>query len=275
MFPCMSQRLRIGHVTDLHLRHHLAGTSAVAARRSRQMPALFEEALALFAAREVDVVAVTGDLVDHPLDGEQSDDVLRDGEADLRLVADLIAAGPQPALALPGNHDHPDLFDGVFDEHPRDIDVQGTRVLAFHDMDRPRPGCEPRPTDPPVNVPRRDGAERARFEALARDGDARPQVHLQHYVITPRLDEGWPHTYVDGEALREGIVADGRTRLCLSGHYHPGVEPHRVGETWFAVGAAFCQVPHPVYVYELAADGDLRSERIDLRPGDGTSGGRA
>jgi 3',5'-cyclic-AMP phosphodiesterase len=265
----MAAPLRIGHISDLHLRQHLSGTSAVAARRSRDMPGLLVEALRALRGAEVDVVVITGDLIDHPHEPQDTVQNLRDGELDLLLVAEALAQLPCPWAVLPGNHDHPELFQRVFGSQPREIEVQGTRIISFFDWDRPLPTAL-EADNVPVNVPRRVGAERRCFADVLADTDPRPQVHLQHYVITPRRDEGWPHTYVDGEMLRDSLAADHRVRLCLSGHYHPGVDPFHYGESgvgsWFHVAPAFCQAPHPYLVHELAHDGSLETIRSELRP---------
>jgi 3',5'-cyclic AMP phosphodiesterase CpdA len=262
----MVDAVRLGHISDLHLRCHLSGTAAVSARRSRDMPALFTEALASMEGAGVDVVVVTGDLVDHP-DNRQTPETLHHGEADLRLVAEALARLSCPWVVLPGNHDHPQLFGDVFGR-PAELDVRGVRVIAFFDWDRPVGTVEEEDERP--NVPRRVGEERARFEAALAAGDRRPQIHLQHYVITPRLDEGWPHTYWDGESIRDSLVGDPRVRLALSGHYHLGVDSFLEGDastgTWFSVAPAFCEAPHPYLLHELGQDSSMATTRLDLRP---------
>ncbi|MDA0335844.1 MAG: metallophosphoesterase, partial [bacterium] len=162
----MASSLRIGHISDLHLRQHLAGTSAVAARCSRDMPALFTEALAAMRAAAVSVVVVTGDLIDHPHEPQDTPGILRDGAQDLRLVGQALAGLTCPWVVLPGNHDHAELFQREFGAQSRELNVQGVRLLAFHDWDRPllTPAAEEERI--PQNVPRRVGAERRRFEAI-------------------------------------------------------------------------------------------------------------
>lgn len=226
------------------------------------MPQAFGSALRRLNAAEVDVVVVTGDLVDHPLEQESTPQELAAGEQDLRLIANALDdALSCPWVVLPGNHDHEALFEQVFGARSCEQEVKGVRLLSFHDWDRPH---DPQIQDLMPNVPRRERQEAERFGAILADAaDRRPQVHLQHYVITPRCDEGWPHTYSDGESLRDAIVDDGRVRLCLSGHFHTGVEPHRVGPTWFCVGPAFCQAPHPFLLHELT-DNSLTTNRIEV-----------
>jgi hypothetical protein len=274
----MRASLRIGHISDLHLRQHLSGTSAVAARSSRDMSDLMSEAVAGMRGASLDLVVVTGDLIDHPHEHQDTAVSLRDGEKDLLLVAEALAELPCPWMVLPGNHDHPTLFSRIFGARPREFEVCGTRIVAFFDWDRAlgsKPCVADDAPDVPDNVPRRVGAERDRFQAVLAGDDPRPQVHLQHYVITPRCDEGWPHTYLDGELLRDALSRDGRVRLCLSGHYHPGVDSFFQGDagvgTWFCVAPAFCQTPHPYLLHELAQDGSLITSRVELRPNPSSS----
>lgn len=267
----MTPTLRLGQITDLHLRHHLPGTSAVPARCSRSMPCLLAEAVQQLRQAAVHAVVVTGDLVDHPVDEPDTDDRLRQGRDDLNLVAEQLDHLQCPWVVLPGNHDHAGLFAEAFGHTCLDLDVRGYRLLCFNDWDRYlSPADVPPQGAVAEHVPRRLGSERGRMLAVLADDDPRPQVHLQHYVIWPRRDDGWPHTYHDGEQLRDELVNDPRVRLVLSGHYHAGVEPFRVhgprSAPWFCVAPAFCQAPHPVLVHELHADGHMTSNRIDLRP---------
>ena len=267
----MTRPLCLGQISDLHLRHHLPGTSAVAARCSRSMAPLLAEAVQQLGVAGVDVVVITGDLVDHPVDVPDSGESLRQGRADLELVAAALDKLDCPWMVLPGNHDHDQLFADVFGHALLDVDVAGTRLLSFHDWDRYlTPTDTPAAAPVPDNVPRRLGDARQRMLAVLADADPRPQVHLQHYVITPRRDDGWPHTYQDGEQLRDMLMADQRVRLVLSGHYHPGVESFRPqGDDtgpWFCVAPAFCQAPHPYLIHELDPTGRLTTSRFNLRP---------
>ena len=230
--------MRIAHISDFHLRHHLTGTSAAPKRRSREMVEFFPRALERIVHASPDLIVVSGDLVDHPFEDMDRADHLTAGEQDLRWHADLLASLAVPVVALPGNHDHLTLFHRVFDLQT-DQDIDGVRVVSFADAE----GDD--------NVPQRVAAERERFDGVLSDDDVRPQIHLQHYLVYPRRDEGYPHTYADGDALRRAMRVSGRVRLCLSGHYHPGHEPECVDGTWFAVAPAFCEAPHAWRIYDL------------------------
>jgi hypothetical protein len=212
-------------------------------------------------------VVVTGDLVDHPYPVVDTPESLRNGRADLQLVAEMMRQLSCSWAVLPGNHDHPGLFRDVFGERPDEFDCQGIRFVVFNDWDRSLVGDD---EDVAMNVPRRTGAQRSHFEAVLSHDDQRPQVHLQHYVISPRFDDGWPHTYADGEDLRDAVVQDGRVRLALSGHYHPGSNCFRAGDdgmgTWFSVAPAFCEIPHPYLLHDLWSDGRLATTRVEVQP---------
>ena len=79
----------------------------------------------------------------------------------------------------------PRLSAAVFSDQPFDFDVQGFRVIIFLDQEGDR------------HVPRRVGADRARFQSVLSDGDPRPQIHLQHYMIFPEHNGGYPYNYGD------------------------------------------------------------------------------
>ncbi len=244
--------MRIGHISDFHLRHSLSGTSAVAARRSRAMPEKIARAVEVLREEGVDWVAVTGDLVDHPFEQMHSPDNLQRGEADLQLVRELLQPLSCPAFVLYGNHDHPLLFRRVFGAVEAGIDIGDYRVYCFYDEE----GAD--------HVPVRIGAELERFHTALQDGDVRPQIHLQHYLVHPQKNEGYPHTYGTSPWLKSSLEASGKVHLLLSGHYHPGVPVLAQGPVHYAAAPAFCEAPHRFCIYEL--DGQrvhARSLQID------------
>ncbi len=245
--------LRIAHISDLHLRAALPGTSSVSRRLSRQVPGLLAEALRAIREAAPDLVAVTGDLVDHPLYDLRDSRLAAAGERDLRLVRQAFDSLACPVAFLPGNHDAPELFRRVFADQQVDFDVKGWRILVFNDE------------EVDCHAPQRMGGERERFLAVLRDGDPRPQVHLQHYLIAPERNEGYPHNYREAESLEQALLADGRVRLALSGHYHAGEPLFRRGSVHFAVAPAFAEPPHPYRLFELDDTGVRQTERV-LRP---------
>ena len=246
--------MRIAHISDFHLRHHLPGTSSISRRLCRRMPDLIAQAVDQIRSESPDLVAVTGDLVDFPFYGWQDPDVLALGEKDLRLVHELFEPLRCPVAFLFGNHDHPGAFQHVFGEVETDFETAGHRVLSFLDE------------EVDSHFPRRLGAQRERFLAALSDDDPTPQIHLQHYLIAPERNEGYPHTYLEADSLREALTADPRARLALCGHYHRGEDLFADNGTHFGVAPAFSEPPHPYRIYEIA-DGAITQTEHKLRSG--------
>jgi len=240
--------MRIVHLTDLHLRCHLAGSSAVPERASRLMPDVLARAVTMCRAWCPDLGVISGDLVDVPFP-EVEGDLRTEARKDLLLIQSILGEAPFPWIVVPGNHDLADQVMELFPPPPQVLG--GYRLHAFVDHERED------------HVPERTGSQRERQYAALLDGDCRPQIHVQHYVITPRLDAGYPHTYADGEFLGEQIVRSGRVALVLSGHYHDGVTPFRIGRTWFSIAPALCVRPFPAMLYELEG-GALTWQRVTL-----------
>ncbi len=251
-------RLKIGHITDLHARNFLPGSSAINRRRSRLMPALFTQALARFQAEKVDFIAVTGDLLDVPEFLLTPDDYydhqpqpwLTDAIRDYQSFKDALDSTGIPYMVVPGNHDHEPTMWQVFDRSQNTLDLPGCRVYRF--SDREWSG----------HVPRRLDRERVLFDTTLADGPQH-QIHLQHYVVTPALNKGYPHTYFESDWLVKRTVDSGKNILSLSGHYHEGTEllPH--ANAFFTTGAAFAQCPHPIRIYETGPGG-ISHQTINL-----------
>lgn len=244
--------VRIAQITDLHLRHHQPGLAGINARRARLMPELFQEALNRIAQQEVDLIAVTGDLLDVPawvIDpprGFQMDDMgpwLEAAERDYRLLRRMLDAVGVPYIVLPGNHDDERVMWRVFDRGANTLDVAGFRVVRFCDHEHAG------------HRPRRFLDQRVLWESMLADADSPPQIHLQHYVVTPVFHEGYPYSYEEGESLARDIVLSGRVRLCLSGHYHAGTPLLHAGSTTFTTCPAFGESPFPWRVYEVSPAG--------------------
>lgn len=231
--------MRIVHLSDLHLRHHLPGTADNAARLSRAVPALLERAVEKIAVLKPDLFVLTGDFLDFPL-GEIDDPERRaQAKSDLLLIGEFLDEIACPTALVYGNHDHPEVFRQVFDPLENDFRVAGVQILSFLDEEGPN------------NVPVRTGDEARLFQSALAQRSARPQIHVQHYLVWPERNDSYPHTYGDGAAMLDAILANGNVWLVLSGHYHPGVEPGQVSGVWFATAPAFCEFPHPFWVYEI------------------------
>ena len=246
-----AKKFIIGHLTDLHARQALHGSSAVLARRSRDVFDLLPGAIDILKTQGVNFLAITGDLIDVPTfilapnDYYQVPlaDWLSLAEADYERIKEILDASALPYTVLPGNHDYEPILWQVFEKSPLYFAVEpGYRLVRF--FDREWAG----------HIPRRFDRERKLWERMLSDEKSPPQIHLQHYVVTPELNEGYPHTYFEGENLKERIAASGRVILSLSGHYHRGTDLISADGSYFAVGPAFCEFPHPFRIYEVEDD---------------------
>jgi predicted MPP superfamily phosphohydrolase len=231
--------MRIAHISDLHMRHHLPGTASVAARLSRLMPDYFARALAQIRVLLPDLLVISGDLIDYPLDALDDPAAQKQGRQDLELIATLLNEIPVPIAIIAGNHDHPELFDKVFGKFPDDQIVNGYRILTFNDHEDAK------------HVPVRTGQQLKRFRAALKDSKSLPQIHVQHYIVWPERNEEYPHTYGAGASMREAIIETGNVRLLLSGHYHPGVPLFYDKGVWFSTIRSFSEAPHPFVIYEI------------------------
>ncbi len=241
--------MRIAHISDLHARRAVPGTSQITRRLSRRSHEMLQKAVDAIRSQEPDLIAVTGDLLDFPFYGFDDPWLKERAEDDLRLIADILDGLPCPKVVIGGNHDHPDAVEEVFGRLSKDFTIAGHRVLTFDD-------------DEAVgNQPQRLDQQRRRFlEALDNPGPL-PQIHKQHYVVWPELNEGYPHSYTEAASLRDAIVESGAVRLVLCGHYHTGMPPLVKGDVNFAIAPAFCDAPHPYIIYHITDDAITATEQ--------------
>jgi 3',5'-cyclic AMP phosphodiesterase CpdA len=247
-----SDWVRILHLTDLHLRQAIPGTASKRERLSREMPAALARLKAKLEGLAADVIALTGDLLDMPeveagglgqADAAPSPELARQAAADYRLMKEWLEATGLPYVAIPGNHDHEAIYDGVFGRAPAVRDIAGVRFVVFRDeLDARR-------------TPLRTGARRALFEASVAAGDGPWQVHLQHYMVYPPTVAGWRYDYLGSRRMKRMIEGSGRVRAVLSGHYHPGSLSVSRGGVHYSVPPAFCSPPFPFRLMDIAADG--------------------
>ena len=150
--------LRILHVTDLHYRGDVPGTSEIACRRSRRIPELLDRLEARLDALAPDVIAITGDLLHAPYGLFRGDnrfdlgDFLPAVAADYRNLRLRFESWGRPYLVLPGNHDHEPSFFAEFQQEP-ELELGEHRLIAFRDREHAG------------NVPFRVDDERTRFAA--------------------------------------------------------------------------------------------------------------
>src|SRR5690606_11169838 len=108
----------------------------------REMPRLFAEVLKTVVSQQVDLLVVTGDLLDvpqwlyKPIPGFERDDVEYWSvavAADYRLVKRLLDDSNIPYLVLPGNHDWDEIMWRVFDHGDHVRQITGRRVVRCCD----------------------------------------------------------------------------------------------------------------------------------------------
>ena len=215
------------------------------------MPQLLERAIVRIRELSPDLLVVSGDLLDFPFEAINRPAMLELAERDLRLMATILAEAGCPYVVVQGNHDPPGLVRRVYGHIPVDQVIAGHRIVCFND-------------DQGVDLyPERLGRERERFLAALADASSPPQVHVQHYLIWPRRNRSYPYTYREAGFMLEAIGKSGNVRLALSGHYHAGVPPTRIGGATFAVVPAFAEHPHPYWVYDLVEE-EVRHQHYEL-----------
>jgi Icc-related predicted phosphoesterase len=203
------------------------------------MPVLIERVVRDISDQAPDVLVVTGDLVDTPFYGMTDPECLEQARKDQQLIRETIDPIDCPVFYLFGNHDHPDVFKDVFSDQSLDVTIGEYRFVSFYDEEV---------TD---HFAERVGEEKERFDHVLTDADPTPQIHLQHYMVWPENNKGYPHSYREASELKAQIAASGKVVLSLSGHFHGGVDAFADDATWFATSRAFCEPPHPYRIYNL------------------------
>lgn len=251
--------MRIAHITDLHLRHHLPGSAPDNTRRSRRSLELLREALQQARRHGADLVALTGDLLDvpawlaRPVPGFIHDPAAFWQQAALRdyqLLRNVLEDSGLPYMVLPGDTDDPMLMAQVFPREDEVRDMSGFRIVSFSD-------CLYQ-----GRTPRRFLSPRMRWKQLLADQSSPPQIHLQHYLMQDPPGDSQPDVtrqavgacYEEAPSMLRAITAAGpRVHLMLSGHHHPGTLLSRVEQTWFSAGTALCNWPHRWRMIEVNA----------------------
>lgn len=206
---------------------------------------------------KVDLIAVTGDLLDVP------DEIIEGGaprghdraawldavEQDLCLIREWLQAKHLPYVICPGNHDHVTTLAKVFPEASDVVDAAGFRFFCFWDELGPD------------RQPRRTGSRLDLFDrSLTAAEHDLPQIHIQHYTIEPPiLHKGWRYEYVGAQSMKQRLEASRRVRAVLSGHYHAG-SLVRDGDVLYSGAPSFCEQPHRFRIYDCSDSECVRVE---------------
>lgn len=238
--------MRIAHLSDIHLRHHLPGLCPHNKRRGRLMHDLLPAALERICAAQPDFLAITGDLLDvphwamHSVPGFERDDPAPWREAalaDYRVLKKWLDATGIPYQVVAGNHDWPELMWQVFERSIAPLQIGEVQVAAFHDYEHHG------------NWPRRFYPERDRWQMMLAHADSYPQLHLQHYLLSSDYNQGYPHGYQESEEMVQRMQAAARPILALSGHLHSGTDLIQFDQLKFTAVPAFCEAPFHWRVY--------------------------
>ena len=244
------KEMRLLHLTDLHMRHALAGSADRLKRLSRDIPANLERIAKRLEDWSPDVIVMTGDLLDVPdevVDGsllktdpagyQQS---VEESAADYRWMREWLEATGLDWLVIPGNHDLRVAFHEVFGAALPDDRINGWRFIGFDDdLDEKR-------------APFRPAGEVSRFiGALEVETTSVPQVHLQHYILRPRVYRRSLYSHTPESGIVESIEQSGVVRCALSGHFHPGALCRNEKGITYSTAPAFCERPFPVRLVDF------------------------
>ena len=222
--------IRIGHITDLHFRHHIPGSSHKHKNRSREVPIILKKALNKLKKETVDILVITGDVVDTPGILLKHSNYYMDVSAPFRrmvrkdylTIRSLLDKSGIPWIVIPGNKDEPELFAEIWGDQPLVRDVRGYRFVSFHD----------RQWD--SSQPRRFDRERLLMEeVLGRIRTALPRSICSISSALLREQIKIKHVYKEAENIRKSLqgIGQGNT-LSVRAHYHPGISraTERIGQ---------------------------------------------
>lgn len=215
------------------------------------MAGILKKVLQRMKNSRVDILVLTGDIVDAPEITRSGNNYYMDlltpfremVKKDYRLVRTLLEQSGIPWMILPGDCDIYDLFNEVFGDQAAIKDIKGFRIVSFTDRQWDE------------KLPRRFDRERRLMEKTLKDDSHPCQIHLQHYLIHRDFHSHRNHRYLEWEEIRNRTRDSGKVLLSLSGHYHRGVPVKKEGLTSWYAAPALCRNPHKVVIHQLQEDG--------------------
>jgi histidinol phosphatase-like PHP family hydrolase/predicted MPP superfamily phosphohydrolase len=221
----MPDPLDILVVSDLHYRNQAIHGTGLAERQGEYGLIFLRKSLHRLHHLGIhpDLIILLGDLVD---DGNAPG-----AEKDLAELADTLKAMGLPFLAIHGNHDgDPSRFASLFTS-PGLHEFGGYGFLVFND------------DVGPGDVTTRAAAQLKWVAEVAAEHPDLPLIALQHNPLHPRIEsDSYPYMMTNGAEILEGY-AQARVMLSLSGHYHPGQAPTRLGSLTTYTGPSLCESP--------------------------------
>ena len=242
--------MRLLHLTDLHMRQALIGTAGSQERLSRDIPVILDRLEKKLDDWTPDIIAITGDLLDVPdrvvdgslekTDPEQFQGSIEQSVADYCWIRAWLEATGREWIVIPGNHDHRGAFYDVFGGVLPDKYMNGWRFVGFDDeLDDARSPFRPK-------------FEMSRFvKALEPEGTPVPQIHLQHYILSPRVVRRSLYSYSPGSGILDRTERSGVVRCTISGHFHPGAFCRNANGIVYSTAPAFCERPFPIRLVDF------------------------
>lgn len=221
----MPEPLDILVVSDLHYRNQSQTPPSHSIRRAEFGRILLRKSLHRMSHLGIhpSLIILLGDLVD---------DGLADGaEKDLVELADTLKIMGIPTLVVHGNHDgDPSRYASLFTQ-PGFHEFGGYGFMVFNDIVSAG------------DVTTRPSSAIRRIEEIAAEYPDLPLVALQHNPIHPRIDsDDYPYLLSNSAEILDSY-SRAEVMLSLSGHYHPGQAPTRVGSLTTYTVPALCESP--------------------------------
>jgi 3',5'-cyclic AMP phosphodiesterase CpdA len=235
----------MAQISDLHLPVLAKRNSGFLTDTEREYE-LFERTVLRIAGLNVDVLAVTGDILEIADSGNPLIPPIGASLSGLQKILEsyatihrILASSTLKYIIIPGNHDYEKLFWQVFDRQSDIIERGGYTFVSFADSLDDK------------QIPARTGRELEKFKKILSDTTKPQQIHIQHYLLTDPPEDDDAYSYKDYKKLQWEIVSSHNVILCLSGHYHKGIQLIERSGTFFAVGPAFCDPYRKYCIYQI------------------------